>query len=235
MNIPSISSGKVIQVFNNNKTAGNGVIVQMPDGTNVRYIHMKNAPKVKVGDSISIGQSLGQIGSTGRSTGPHLDLTVTKGGKTINPMTIINSLGKSGGSNPVNADNKGNKQGTVVQSSYTNTYKTKKEALKSPDYQSYKGSLSQAVQAGKVPIEWVQGITELIGRESTWNHNADNGSHKGYGQFSADNIKTYEKKSGMSYSNPVGQIVMTAMYIKDRYGTPEKALQKWDSRSPHWY
>lgn len=38
---------------------------------------------------------------------------------------------------------------------------------------------------------------------------------------------------GLNYSNPVDQLIMMAQYVKDRYGTPEKALQFWDKNK--WY
>jgi hypothetical protein len=122
---------------------------------------------------------------------------------------------------------------STKQTDYSNTWKTKKEALKTSSYQSYKQHLSQAVQSGKVPSNWVVGLTELIGRESSWNPHADNpsGSAYGYGQFLSSTRKAYEKKLGLNYDNPVNQLIMTAQYIKDRYGTPEKALAFWDKHN----
>lgn len=239
MNIPSISSGTVTQVFNNNKTAGNGLVIKGSDGRLYRYIHMKDSPKYKVGDKISLGQSIGRIGNTGRSTGPHLDLRVTENGRHIDPMKIINSLGKSstpysGKQGYYGLGNSGSKpKGSG--SSYSNTWKTSKEALKAPGYQAYKGHLSKALQSGKVPGEWVVALTELIGRESTWNPKVKNGKSTawGYGQFLKSTRDQYQKKTGLSYNDPVNQIIMTAQYIKDRYGTPEKALAFWDKN--HWY
>ncbi|WP_277987884.1 transglycosylase SLT domain-containing protein [Metabacillus sp. cB07] len=120
-------------------------------------------------------------------------------------------------------------------SSYTNTWKLNKEALKAPGYQTYKGHLAQALQTGQIPDSWVVALTELIGRESTWNPSVGNkkSSAWGYGQFLSSTRSQYEKKMGISYSNPVNQILMTAQYVKDRYGSPEKALQFWDKNN--WY
>lgn len=123
----------------------------------------------------------------------------------------------------------GSKQGG---SSYTNTYKTQKEALKSPGYQTYKGHLSQALSTGLIPEDWVVGLTELIGRESTWNPTVKNGqgsSAYGYGQFVKGTRALYEAKyPKLDYNNPVDQIILTAKYIQSNYGTPEKALRHWD-------
>jgi hypothetical protein len=118
-------------------------------------------------------------------------------------------------------------------SSYTNTYKTQREALKSSGYQSYKQHLTAALKTGKIPPNWVVALTELVGRESSWNPHADNPSSTayGYGQFLTSTRNSYEKKLGLSYDNPVNQLIMMAQYVKDRYGTPEAALAFWDKHN----
>jgi hypothetical protein len=224
-NIPSLSAGTVEQVFVNNKTAGHGVVIRGADGNQYRYIHMKNAPKLKVGDKVGVGQSLGLIGSSGQSDGPHLDLKIVdKKGNYVDPIKVIKGMSASKAPAP--------KEGG---STYKNTWKTKNEALKAPGYQTYKKHLAQALQTGKIPANWVVALTELIGRESTWNSGVKNGKSSawGYGQFINDTREDYEKKMGMSYDDPVNQIIMTAQYVKDRYGTPEKALLHWDKNN--WY
>lgn len=120
---------------------------------------------------------------------------------------------------------------------YNNYHKTQKEALKSSGYQTYKKHLTTALQSGAIPKDWVPGLTELIGRESTWNPKVKNGqgsSAYGYGQFLKDTRATYKKKfPNLNYDNPVHQIILTAKYVQDRYGTIDKALKHWDSKS--WY
>lgn len=97
-NIPALVGGKVTTVFNGNKTAGNGVVIKGNDGREYRYIHMKYAPKLKVGDVVSAGQNLGQVGSTGRSSGPHLDLKVKDSkGNYIDPQKVLKNLAAGGG------------------------------------------------------------------------------------------------------------------------------------------
>lgn len=53
-------------------SAGNHVVIQHPDGYYSYYMHMVSAPSVGVGSSVSAGQVLGGMGTTGNSTGVHL-------------------------------------------------------------------------------------------------------------------------------------------------------------------
>jgi Transglycosylase SLT domain len=103
-----------------------------------------------------------------------------------------------------------------------------------PSPQSFQTHMSQAVKMG-VPASWVPALTELIRRESSFNPRAKNpkSTAYGYGQFLKSTRSAYEKKTGLDYDNPVHQIVMMAQYVKDRYGTPEKALAFWDRNK--WY
>ena len=51
---------------------GNHVILAHPDGDYTLYAHMESPPMISTGESVSVGQMMGQVGSTGLSTGPHL-------------------------------------------------------------------------------------------------------------------------------------------------------------------
>jgi len=51
---------------------GNMATIKHADGTITGYAHMIELPLVKVGDKVKAGQIIGFVGSTGRSTGPHL-------------------------------------------------------------------------------------------------------------------------------------------------------------------
>ncbi|WP_327793526.1 M23 family metallopeptidase [Harenicola maris] len=67
---------------------GNLVKIQHEFGIETRYAHQSRI-RVKVGQRVSRGQRIGDMGSTGRSTGVHLHYEVRVGGKPVNPMTYI--------------------------------------------------------------------------------------------------------------------------------------------------
>lgn len=67
---------------------GKLVKIQHEFGIETRYAHMSRI-RVKTGQRVSRGQRIGDMGSTGRSTGVHLHYEVRVGGKPVNPMTYI--------------------------------------------------------------------------------------------------------------------------------------------------
>jgi len=72
------------------KKDGYGVLVEVSHGNGLttRYAHNERV-LVKVGDTVQRGQALAAVGSTGRSTGPHVHFEVLKNGHQINPMSFI--------------------------------------------------------------------------------------------------------------------------------------------------
>ena len=72
-----------------NGAAGNMLKIKHPGNLQSGYLHLRGFAKgIKVGARISQGQVIGYVGSTGRSTGPHLDFRLWKGGKAINPLNV---------------------------------------------------------------------------------------------------------------------------------------------------
>ena len=67
---------------------GRLVKIQHEFGIETRYAHMSRI-RVKKGQRVSRGERIGDIGSTGRSTGTHLHYEVRVGGKAVNPMIYI--------------------------------------------------------------------------------------------------------------------------------------------------
>ena len=69
-------------------TYGNLVTVDHGNGIETRYAHL-SAVDVQVGDTVTPGQDIGKVGTTGYSTGPHLHFEVRKDGKPIDPAPLI--------------------------------------------------------------------------------------------------------------------------------------------------
>ncbi len=83
-------SGRVEVVQRSNSGYGNMVLINHGDGYKTRYAHMvKGSITVSVGDYVEAGQTLGKVGSTGNSTGPHLHFEVIINGETRNPKNYI--------------------------------------------------------------------------------------------------------------------------------------------------
>lgn len=72
-------------------SAGNHVVIQHPDGYYSYYMHMVSAPSVGVGSSVSAGQVLGGMGTTGNSTGVHLHFGVSTAlwSGFVNPASLL--------------------------------------------------------------------------------------------------------------------------------------------------
>ncbi len=68
---------------------GEKTVLTLDDGTEIWYCH-QSAYQVSVGDRVTGGQAIGNVGSTGNSTGNHLHLEVRPGGgDPINPYSAL--------------------------------------------------------------------------------------------------------------------------------------------------
>lgn len=91
--ITSIMSGTVTHA---GPAGGYGLLVEVKadDGTVSRYAHADRVD-VNVGDRVDVGDSIATVGSTGRSTGPHLHLEVRKDGQAVDPTTALLAAGRA--------------------------------------------------------------------------------------------------------------------------------------------
>ena len=98
----AIGNGKVIDKGFQANGGGNYIKIRHNSTYTTTYMHLsKFAKGLKVGDMVKQKQVIGYVGSTGISTGPHLDFRVHENGKPINPLTI-----KSQPKKPVSEENK---------------------------------------------------------------------------------------------------------------------------------
>ncbi|WP_232962203.1 M23 family metallopeptidase [Paracoccus tegillarcae] len=67
---------------------GNLIKIKHELGTETRYGHLSKI-RVKTGQRVSQGERIGDMGNTGRSTGPHLHYEVRVNGRAVNPMSFI--------------------------------------------------------------------------------------------------------------------------------------------------
>ena len=97
----AIGSGKVIDKGFQSNGGGNYVKIRHNSTYTSTYMHLSHFAKgLKVGDVVAQKEVIGYVGSTGLSTGPHLDFRVYENGKPINPLTI-----KSQPKKPVSEEN----------------------------------------------------------------------------------------------------------------------------------
>ena len=67
---------------------GNYVVINHGDGFSTLYAHMTHYI-VSYGEYVEQGQTIGYVGSTGYSTGPHLHFTIFYNGSTVNPSDYV--------------------------------------------------------------------------------------------------------------------------------------------------
>ena len=89
--IKPIAEGKVIEVGYQFFGFGNYIMVDHGQGTISLYAHL-SAILVSKDQNVTKETILGVVGSTGRSTGPHLHLEIMENGENLNPAAFIENL-----------------------------------------------------------------------------------------------------------------------------------------------
>lgn len=87
--IVAANSGKVIWAGNRGDSYGNYVIIDHGGGVSTLYGHASKV-LVSTGQRVSRGQRIANVGSTGRSTGPHCHFEVRINGSRVNPNPYVN-------------------------------------------------------------------------------------------------------------------------------------------------
>ena len=72
------------------RAGGYGLMIEIdhPNGLSTRFAHLSGM-MVSAGDRVRAGEQIGRIGSTGRSTGPHLHYEIRRGSRAIDPMPFV--------------------------------------------------------------------------------------------------------------------------------------------------
>lgn len=100
--VKAAMSGKIVGMnkygYGKDEYEGYGVSVTVDcgNGITMAYHHMVDGSNanLNIGDEVKVGQQIGQVGSTGKSTGPHLDFQVVKDGKYVDPRNYIPGYGE---------------------------------------------------------------------------------------------------------------------------------------------
>lgn len=90
-NVVAAASGTVIlSVDYGNASYGECIVIDHGGGVTTLYGHMiRGSRRVSVGDTVSAGQVIGLVGSTGVSTGPHLHFEVRENGVCVDPLGYL--------------------------------------------------------------------------------------------------------------------------------------------------
>ena len=87
--VVAIDKGEVtLSSVGSNGGYGNVIFIKHPDGTESRYAHNQKL-LVQTGDKVEKGQQIAELGSTGRSFGPHLHFEIRIDGAPVDPLQFL--------------------------------------------------------------------------------------------------------------------------------------------------
>lgn len=86
--ILAAAEGEVVRTGYEAGGYGHFIEVSHPNGLSSFYGHLSRVD-VRSGDRLNAGESIGRVGTTGRSTGPHLHFEIRRAGAKMNPERVI--------------------------------------------------------------------------------------------------------------------------------------------------
>lgn len=210
---------------------GNAVQIDHGNGIETLYGHMSSIA-VTAGQQVTAGQTIGAVGSTGNSTGPHLHLSMYENGTAIDPLPHIQGA-------PIMA-------GNTLASALMAAYNAKKYGI-SGNFGTYASGgdldawLTQAlILTGQglenLPYLRAAAIAESGGNPNAindWDSNAAAGTpSKGLLQTIDSTFNAYALPGHGDIWNPVDNAIAAIRYMIDRYGS---IYNVWAPRSDGWY
>lgn len=87
------AAGGTVSISEKSDSYGYYCVIYHSNGTTTLYAHMNAMPSVSVGDTVSAGQTIGYVGSTGWSTGPHLHFEIRVNGSCVDPISYFPGIG----------------------------------------------------------------------------------------------------------------------------------------------
>lgn len=82
-------TGGVVEISKYSASAGNYVAIRVSPKCVMRYLHLRELPKVTVGQTVSRGDVLGYMGTTGASAGVHLHFDICEDGQYVDPEPYL--------------------------------------------------------------------------------------------------------------------------------------------------
>ena len=93
--ISALTGGRVTRALRLNRSYGHHAIIDHGGGMQTLYAHMSRL-LASVGQVVAAGTHIGDVGSTGNSTGPHLHFEVRRGGQQVDPTPYLTGAAKGG-------------------------------------------------------------------------------------------------------------------------------------------
>lgn len=85
--VQAVADGTVIRA-NTDRHYGNVVVIDHHNGYHTLYAHNSKL-LIKTGERVKVGQTIAKVGSTGRSTGPHLHFEIHRDGEHVDPSPYL--------------------------------------------------------------------------------------------------------------------------------------------------